>query len=327
MVAAAASDASSPRIPTQAPAPSAPWCVRSLPTANARAIDPHGHVFALRGGAVVDETAGSAPVRLPASNPPCSVQLAHLAFASNGSAAAIWAGRVYFRPRGASTWVMTPVCTDLGGEPWAPRLDGAGWAVIGRRFAARDPALLMTEEATASTGWYAITALDPTMTGLSLEGGGSFVALTSGGHAVLVDRERHVAGEILAANDALWPSITRTEAGVVLARDESPVLRDLVLGTTVTGRFDRQRRPRPAGPRTLAAYAGEFGRVLAATNQGVEWSVEPAAPFVEVARWPGSSAPGSSAEISMGWLGDGVPAIVTTHALVARRCPADLHAP
>jgi hypothetical protein len=319
---AAREDASRAAAPVAPPeVPSAPWCARVLAPADARAIDPHGHLVALRNGTIVDETAHTPPERLPPAHPACTVRRNHLAFTHDGSGAAIVEGRVYFRARGTAAWVASPACSDLGGEPWAPRTDGGGWALVGRRHPGTDPALLMTEDSAARIGWYAVTALDPTMTGLSLEGGGSFVALTAGGHAILVDRERHVAGEVLAANDVLWPMISRSDSGLVLARDESTAMRDLVLGTTVVARFERQHRPRPAGPRTLAVYAAEYGRLLAATDRGVEWSPDARSPFVEVARWTVGNAPESGEDVSMGWLGDGSPALVTTRMLVARRCP------
>jgi hypothetical protein len=304
----------------------APWCVRTLPRADARAIDPHGHVLALRNGSVVDETAGTPPERLPPMTPACTVHRNHLAFAHDGSAAAIADGRVYFRARGRTAWVGTPACTDLAGEPWSPRSDGTGWVLVGRRHPGTDPALLMTEDAAARIGWYAITALDPTMTGLSMEGSGSFVALTSGGHLVLVDRERHVAGEVLAANDALWPLISRTDSGLVVARDEGPSMRDAVLGTGVVGRFERQHRARPPGAPTLAVFAVEFGRLVAVTDRGVEWGAEGGAPFVEVATWDGDASQ-VAANAELGWLSDGNPALVTPLAMVARRCvgPAPAH--
>ncbi len=292
--------------------------MRALPLAQARAIDPHGHIFALRDGAIVDETAGTPPARLPAMSPRCTVAHDHLAFASDGSGVAISHGRVYVRSARAMLWTATPACSDVAGEPWSPRTGVPGWVLVGRRQPGWDPALLMTDDPTGSTGWYAITALDPTMTSISLEGGGSFVTLNSGGHAILVDRERHVAGAILVAIDSLWDGITRTDAGLAMWHDAGPTERDVVIGTTVTARFDRQHRARPPGPRTLRVFALEFGRLIAVTDRGVEWGAAGGVPFVEVARWPEPSAI-HAGEASLGWVAE-APALVTPSMIVTRRC-------
>ncbi|MEI8258402.1 MAG: hypothetical protein WCJ30_22225 [Deltaproteobacteria bacterium] len=292
--------------------------MRALPLAQARAIDPHGHIHALRSGAVLDETSGTPAVVLPRMTPPCSAAYDHLAFAPDGSAVAISHGRVYVRAPRATVWTGTPACSDVPGEPWARRAASPGWVVVGRRQPGRDPALLMTDDPTGSTGWFATTALDPTLTAISLEPGGSFVTLTSGGHAILVDRERLVAGAVLVASDVLWDGITRTDAGLAMWHDHGASERDVVVGTTVTARFDRQHRARPVGPRTLRVFAMEYGRLVAVTDRGVEWGAAGDSPFVEVARWPEGAAT-HTGEAVLGWVSE-APALVTPDAMVARRC-------
>jgi hypothetical protein len=194
--------------------------------------------------------------------------------------------------------------------------------LVGRRFEHSDAALLLTDDATGRSGWVAMTALDPTTTALVLEGSGSFVSLTSGGHALFVDRERRVAGEILAAGGAVWPSLTRTDEGIILSRDQTPTVRSIVFGPSVAGRFERQERLRPEGRHTVDVFAAEFGRTIAVTREGVEWAADRNAAFVEVGRWPdGDRALGSNA--SLGWIDDSLPAVVTPTALIARRCPVE----
>jgi hypothetical protein len=133
------------------PRPVAPWCVVPLPLVSARAIDRRGHVFALAGDMLRDETAGTAPVRLPRGEPCPNAQDA-LTFAPDGTAAAVVRGRLYLRGRGEQPFRVTPVCTDVPGVPWSARRNGPGWAAVGRRLAGREFGLLLTDDPAGQIG-------------------------------------------------------------------------------------------------------------------------------------------------------------------------------
>jgi hypothetical protein len=213
------------------------------------------------------------------------------------------------------------MCTDLEGEPWAAREDARGWAVIGRRFPHDDAALLMTEDPSARVGWYAVTALDATMTSVLVEGSGSMLSLSAGGHLVVVDRERHVAGEVIAATHALFGSMTRTGWGIVVARDVDASTREVVVGTDLQRPFAREQRGRPAGASTARVFALQHGELLALTNRGVEWSAGPGHAFIEVVRHPASwSAGDPGSHGSFGWLDDGTPALVFPDGWARTNC-------
>ena len=261
----------SPEVHTLAPAPAAPWCAMALPTVDARAIDRRGHVVALKDETLWDETSGTLVARVH-GEPACPTVRNHLGFQRDGSGVAFAHGRLFVHPRDGVAWTYTPVCSDVGGEPWTARPGGAGWAMLGRRSEGRELALLLTEDPTGTAGWYALTALDRRISAASLVGNGSMVALEAGGHAVFVDRESHVAGEVIAASDALWTAITRSFSGIAIARDVSPDAREIVTGSGEGWLFERQRRARPSGSHSERVFVLDFGRLLAVTDIGIEWS-------------------------------------------------------
>jgi hypothetical protein len=310
--------------PEPAPPPRAedlaPWCFAPLPHAEARAFNRRGHSIAVRDESVRDETTGAVLVaRLP-SEIPCPTFRNHLAFDRDDNAALLLHGRLYVH-RHDGPWSVTPVCTDVGGEPWTAR-SGGGFIALGRRMAGRELAMLMTDDRDGAFGWYATTALDRTITSALLEPDGSLMALEAGGHAILVDRVRTVAGEIIPAADALWTSLAETPSGIAITRDDSPDAREIVRGVNIQSAFERERRARPAGTHTIRVALLEFGRMLAVTDRGVEWSSGPARPFVEVVRWPNPIAtdPPSAIDVTVGWLTNGEIAIAIPDGAVSRSC-------
>jgi hypothetical protein len=144
------------------------------------------------------------------------------------------------------------------------------------------------------------------------------------GHVIVVDRERRVAGEVIAAADGLYAAMTRTGWGIVAARDTDTDHRDVVMGSTLQEPFAHDRRQRPAGPNSRRVFALQHGELVATTDHGVEWSAGRGQPFFEVAAWPtgwSSLDPGNHA--AFGWLDDGSPALATTLGWVRTHCTSD----
>ena len=287
-----------------------------VPSARARAIDAQGNVFALEDDAVRDETMRTRTA-LSARMPPCPVQRDALAFGNDGSAVAVLRGRVYVRPR-VGDWTETPACTDLFGEPWAQRTHAPGWMLVGRRTPGTQPALLATNDPTARAGWYAITALRADTRALLLDGVGTFLVLDHG-HAVVVDHERSVAGAVLGAEDRTWDSLTRTRVGMVLAADDGEGARDVATARGLFDRIERSRRARPAGARTTAVFVVDYGRMLAVTDRGIEWTARPGGDFEAVAAWPAGGGDWA-AGAALGWLSNGDVAVVGRRVLVTATC-------
>jgi hypothetical protein len=213
----------------------------------------------------------------------------------------------------------------LRGQPWARRQESTGWAVVARRVPDHEAALLLTDDPSARVGWYAATALDATMTGVVLEGDGSVVALVRGGHMILVDRARSVAGGVAAAGFEMFRGLTHTGAGLAAFRDVDAATREVVVGTTVQGRFTSVRAQHPAGPQTEAVFVANFGQLLAVTDRGVEVLPPGSDRFTSVATWPTRSVDGgtprtSSQNPTLGWLADGTPVIATVSSAASPRC-------
>jgi len=305
--------------------PEASWCIVDRPMAEARAVDAHGHVHALRERAIVDETTGVTTV-LPDGDP-CPRVRWQLSFAADGSAVALRGGRMFVRADERAAWGATPACMDIPGENWARRTANHGWAVIARRGGG-EPAMLMTDERSAQFGWYAVVAMDPSVASVVLEGDGSFVAIERGGHMIVVDRTTVVAGAVLAAQNDLFESLVRTPAGITASQDVGPDARVIVSSASIRQPFRRVQSSRPSGAHTRAVFAGPYGRMVAVTDRGVELARDPARGFVEVARWAAVVDGGDpSARASLGFLSEGSMVVVTAGAVVAPRCVVFAPAP
>ncbi|MDP3277315.1 MAG: hypothetical protein Q8Q09_19155 [Deltaproteobacteria bacterium] len=213
------------------------WRYLSLRAARARAVDLRGHRHALRDDAVIDEETGERQA-LNLDDISCQNAHEHLAFDTHGAGYAVRAGRVFLRAAGQTRWARTPVCTNIHGEPWVSE-SHRGWGLLARRTDAREAAILHTRDAPGATGWYALMAVGATVSAAVLDDDGSRLVLESGGHPVLVDVTRVVAGAVLATASVPFAGVTRTGAGVVVWRSSGDVA-DLLVASRARGPYVRQ---------------------------------------------------------------------------------------
>jgi hypothetical protein len=248
-----------------------PWCWRAMPRASLRAIDPRGNVWAVIGPNVLDETDHSAAVL--ESDVPCPVAPAwSFGFDTEGRAAIVRAGRVYIRAGRNDPFRLTPLCTAVGGAPWSAMRNG-GFGAVTTPPRTTERSLLLTNDRTGAMGWFAVTALQSSITEAVLDGDRSLATLSAGGHLVVVDQQRIVAGEVAATRSELFAGLRRTPAGVVAWRDASPTQRVIVSAEGVGGEFLRIEGAHPAS-RTLAVFRLDLARIVAVTDAGVELSTD-----------------------------------------------------
>ncbi len=322
-------DAAAARAPEQPPEGSAappardPWCWQPRPTAQARAFAPDGHVWALRDGAVYDESA-SARFVLPAAEMPCP-RLGRwaLSFGEGGSVFVVAEGRLYVRAPGHE-FAVTPLCGDLGpaaASPW----QAGGYGFVSNGRIAGEPSLLLTHDPEGRHGWYAVTALAPTLRAIVLDRNRSMLTLNGRGQLVVVDQVHTVAGEVLAARGEAFVGLSRTEEGALAWRDTGDTGRVLVWGTRLEGEFARVEAERPRGSGTLYAAALDLARFVAVTAEGVELSSDGGHRFVRVLHR--RLAPtGAPTDASAGWIAPGEPAVAFRDGIARASCegfPAD----
>lgn len=301
------------------PAPAAPWCFERMDRADLRAIDDEGRLWTLTGTALArDDDARAAP--LP-SEVPCPARGAYaMEFTPDGAAFAVLDGRFYVRPTRAGSFAVTPACTDLAGAPWTKRAAG-GWAFVANTWRSVGPGLLMTRDATAAAGWYAITAIDRSITAGVLDGNHSLLSLVNEGRLVVVDQVQTVAGEVLAAQGGGYSTLSRSAAGVVAARDLPGGRRTVVLGHALNEAFERIDATRDGSGETRAVVAIDLARFVAVTDTTVELSTDRGRSFRTVLRVASGDASGPSLERpQVGRLRDGRLAVATRDGLAVDRC-------
>ncbi len=314
---AAVRDAAAPR-ETAAPA-TAPWCFEPLPRADVRAIDDQGRVWTAQGLALLRDDRPT-PVTLPDELPCPSRGTFAMEFVDGGAAFMVLDGRFYVRPSRDAAFVVTPACTDLAGAPWTRRTAG-GWAFVANTWRSVGPGLLMTREASGVSGWYAITALDRSITAGVLDGQHSLLSLINEGRVVLVDQVQTVAGEVLAAEGGGFTTLSRSTAGVVAARDAADSHRVIVTAPSLGENFERIESVRDRGAVTRAVVVVDLARFVAVTDDSVELSVDHGRTFRTVLRMPPADAGGARLERPhVGRLRDGRLAVATRDGLAVDRC-------
>lgn len=288
-----------------------------MPDVDLRTLDPRGGVWAIAGRYLLDETRAAAsalPEELPCPTGPTFA----LAFETDGRAFAIAAGRFYVRAGRDDPFRVTPLCTNVGGAPFAASRDG-GFLLVSTPPRGRERSLLITRDRTGAMGWFAVTGLDPTITEAVLEGDRSMAILSAGGHLVAVDQSRVVAGEVLATQGERFTGIRRTAAGLVAWRDDTPTQRVLVMADTVGGDFTRVAASHPAA-RTLAVFRLDLARVVALTDRGVELSTDNGEHFARVFDRPVPEAFASRS--GAGWLPGRHPALALPDGIATDDCTA-----
>jgi hypothetical protein len=300
-------------------APVAPWCFERMPRVDLRAIDDEGRLWALRGDAL-SRDGDAHPATLP-DEIPCPARGAYaLEFFDGGAAAALVDGRFYVRASRDSPFLVTPICTDVGGAPWSPRAAG-GWHVVANARPAIGPAVLVTREASAATGWYAVTALDRSITAGVFDASQSLLELVNEGHLILVDQRQTVAGEVLAARGESFTTLSRTAAGVLAAHDAPGDRRVLVTSRALAEPFARVESSRDRGTPTRAAWVVDLARVFAVTDDSVEVSVDRGRSFRTVLRRdPNDGGTAAFERPHVGRLRDGRLAVATRDGLAVERC-------
>lgn len=302
------------------PSPAPRWCFEPMERADLRAIDDEGHLWTLRGDAL-SRDGDAHPTRLAGELPCPSPGTWAMEFIHGGAASAVVDGRFYVRTARAAPFAVTPICTDLGGTPWSPRAQG-GWGVIANAWRSVGPGLLITREANPATGWYAVTAIDRSITAGVLDEHQSLLSLINEGHLILVDQLQTVAGEVLAARGESFTTLSRTAAGVVAARDAGDGRRVLVTSRSLAEDFVRVESRRDQSAPTRAVVAVDLARFIAVTDGSVELSVDRGRTFRTALR---RSAPdggaGSLERPQVGRLRDGRLAVATRDGLAVDRCP------
>lgn len=241
-------------------------------------------------------------------------------FVDGGAAFAVLDGRFYVRPTREAPFVVTPACTDLAGAPWTRRAAG-GWAFVANTWRSVGPGLLMTRESSGVSGWYAITALDRSITAGVLDGQHSLLSLINEGRLMLVDQVQTVAGEVLAADGGGFTTLSRSAAGVVAARDAAGQRRVMVTAPSLGERFERIESTRDQGAATNAVVVVDLARFVAVTDDAVELSVDHGRTFRTVLRLPPGDAGGARLERPhVGRLRDGRLAVATRDGLAVDRC-------
>lgn len=312
--AAAASDVPAPQGPPPRPAPA--WCWRPRHAVDVRAIDARGAVWAIEGRYLLDETRGIAtdmPQEIPCPSPARWA----LSFDADDRAFALAAGRFYVRAGRSEPFRVTPLCTDVGGAPWSLMRNGGYGLVNTPPRGGR--AMLLTNDRTGAMGWFAVTAMEDSITEAALDGDRSVATLSAGGHLIVVDQVRVVAGEVLATRSELFAGMRRTPAGLVVWRDASPTTRALLLADALGGEFTRVESEHPAS-RTLAVFRLDLARVVAVTDQGIELSSDNGEHFARVLAQPLDARRGERA--GAGWLAGHHPAVAFTDGIATDDCAA-----
>ena len=290
-----------------------------MPRADVRAIDHDGRVWSVRGDSIArdgDGAGGSLPPEVPCPSP----GLYAMDFGPDGAAAVAVDGRLYLRASAGAAFVVTPICTDLGGAPWSPRAQG-GWSVIANAWRSVGPGLLITRESNLSTGWYAITAIDRSITAGVLDANQSLLSLVNEGHVILVDQLQTVAGEVLAARGEAFSTLSRSAAGVVAAHDVAGG-RVLVTSRSLREAFARIESRRDGTTPTRAVVAVDLARFVAVTDDAVELSVDRGRTFRTVLhRAPSDGGAPGLERPHVGRLRDGRLAVATRDGLAVDRCP------
>ncbi|MDB4930189.1 MAG: hypothetical protein JWM10_2673, partial [Myxococcaceae bacterium] len=300
-------------------APVAPWCFEPMARVDLRAIDDEGRLWTLRGDALSRE-GDARPAVLP-DELPCPARGGYaLEFFEGGAAAALVDGRFYLRASRDAPFLVTPVCTDVGGAPWSVRAAG-GWHVVANARRSVGPAVLVTREANAATGWYAVTALDRSITAGVFDASQSLLELVNEGHLILVDQRQTVAGEVLAAHGEGFTTLSRTAAGVLAAHDAPGARRVLVTARSLSEPFTRVESSRDRESPTRAAWVVDLARVFAVTDDAVEVSVDRGRSFRTVLRRePADGGAGAFERPQVGRLRDGRLAVATRDGLAVERC-------
>lgn len=308
------------------PAPNAvpaPWTVRALAPALARAIDDRGHRMALIGDALVDETAGGRRVELAFDDQRCDLPYDTIAFDGDGAGYLVRRGRVFLKTPHQDAWERAAVCNNLLGNPWV--YDASrGWRVLSRRGRSAEPAILSHgASGELASGWTAISGARSSTTHAVVDVDNSRVVLESGGHPLKIDVTLEVAGAILATASVPFQGITRTRTGVVVWREDNRGADvDVLFSTTIRGQYQRARIARDAGARegeVLGVWAAPGGGRVIVTRRGVELfeGTEARGHAHSVARWPAPVT--TEAGISVGWLANGKLAVVTPNAWAFER--------
>jgi hypothetical protein len=290
-----------------------PWSVQALPAVLARAIDARGHRVALTEDSVVDESARGARSALVFDDARCDAPLDALSFDEADAGYVVRAGRVFVRRPDAREWVATNVCTDIAGEPWSFE-PSRGWSVIAHRSRGATPAVMVTRDRTGRYNWTVVSAAGERVGAAALDPDGSRLVLEHGGHPLMIDVTREVAGAVLATASVEFEGVTRTKNGVIVWRQSEGDV-DLLVSRLARGSYRRERVARDAGTETvrvLGVWAGALGQRVAITTRGVELFEAGRAHGREVARWP--AVLNSAHGINVGWLADGRLAAVTPSA-------------
>lgn len=303
----------------------AAWCWQALPHVDLRAIDRHESLWSVRGRALENETHHDV-MELP-EEVPCPTRGAwQMEFGEQGSAFALVDSRFYVRSSERVGFAVTPMCSDVSGAPWSSH-EGGGFGFVVHTWEPAGPGLMLTRDGTGSMGWYAITALDRTMTAAVMDRHHSLLTLSSGGHLILVDQVNTVAGEVLATQSETFAGLTRSAAGIVAFRDASATTRTLVFTEAVDGPFERVTGTRPPGGATRAVYRVDPVRFVAVTEGGIELSLDRGEHFETVLPVSALPSPSALARTSAGWLAGHVLAVATTEGVASERCvpltPAD----
>lgn len=282
----------------------------------ARAIAPDGHVWSLNPGEVRDETADARYALRPADMVCPRRGAFALSFSEDGSVFAIADGRLYVRAPGHD-FAPTPMCGDLGPAA-ASRWRGGGYGFVSNGRPTGEPSLLLTRHPEGAIGWYAITALDPTMRAVVLDPQRSMLTLNARGQLVVVDQVNTVAGAVLAAGAESFAGLSRTEEAALAWRDDGPTARVLVWGHRLDGAFTRVASQRPPGAATRYVAMLDLARFVAVTDAGVELSADGGQRFARVlaADAPRVDLAGGAAA---GWIAE-EPAVAFPAGVARARC-------
>jgi len=274
-------------------------------------------VWSIRAGVVYDETAAT-PFVLPPPEMPCPRRGTFaLSFAEGSSVFAVVDGRLYVKAPG-HPFAATPMCGDLGpaaASPW----QGGGYAFVSNGRITGEPSLLLTHDPEGRIGWYAITALAPTMRAVVMDGNRSMLTLNGRGQLVVVDQVHTVAGEVLAAQGARFEGLSRTDEATLAWRDTGDTGREFVWGARLDGEFSRITAERPQGTATRYAAMLDLARFVAVTDEGVELSSDGGQHFARVFVRRGGR-PATVGGASAGWIAEGVAAVAFRDGIARASC-------
>jgi hypothetical protein len=183
--------------------------------------------------------------------------------------------------------------------------------VLSRRGVGVTPAMLFTREREGTRGWFASQAVFEDVSAAVMNAEGARLLLVHGGHPVMVDVAREVGGAVLPSARVGFEGVTRTQAGVVVWRNDRASL-DVLVARHPRGPYRRASVERPLGAgagEVLSVYAASLGALVIVHRSGVEWHEPGDGRARSVARWP---SPLERAQgLSMGWLANGRIAVVT----------------